>query len=328
MIADPPAPVLEQPLTAADVTALYRLFLRRDPESEAVVRAATGTPAADFVRGLLGSREYRRLAVNQLTEDMLAELPPGRVETAATDEQLAALLDHARATWIALGDGEPYWSVLTHDDFRGQALASDVLERSFFDSGRAEVALFAAACARNGLSLATHGTVLDFGCGVARLGVHLAPLFARYIGVDISAPHLRLAAHHLTQAGLADYELLPLPEFLDTHRAIDVDAFFSVIVLQHNAPPLIALLLRRLIACLRSGGIGYFQVPRALFDYAYAPAEHIARMDASAGMEMHAMPQAALFRLIADGGCDLIECLPDGKTGGCGLSMTYLIRKR
>lgn len=318
--------VLAAPLTRADVAALYRLVLSREPENEAVLQAAAGTPAMAFLRSILGSAEYRRLAVNRLTEEFLADLPQGEIQVAASEDELAALLDHARSTWAKFGAENPYWSVLTNDAFRGSRLESGELEASFFASGQGDVALFRAACARNGLALAADGTVLDFGCGVGRLGVHLAPMFGRYIGVDISAPHLQLAGDHLAAAGIANAELLQLSDFLDRSRPVDVDAFFSVIVLQHNPPPIICMLVRRLIASLRSGGVGYFQIPRALFDYSYSVAQHLARL--GDGMEMHAVPQPAIFKLVADGGCDLIECLPDGRTGGAGLSSTYLVRKR
>jgi hypothetical protein len=162
---------LESPLTAADVAALYRLILRREPENDAVIEAAAGTQAITLLKALLDSDEYRRMAVNLLTEQFLAELPDGRIETDASDEEMAALLEHARATWVKFGENDPYWSVLTNDAFRGSHLASAALEDAFFASGQVDMEAFRVACVRNDL---TPGTLARSLISAAASGVSVS----------------------------------------------------------------------------------------------------------------------------------------------------------
>ena len=166
---------------------------------------------------------------------------------------------------------------------------------------------------------------MDFGCGVGRLGVHLARSYQAYLGVDISAPHLRdarLAVEGVAGSSHVDFQLLP--EWLE---GVDrYDAAFSVIVLQHNPPPLIVELTRAILSRLNPGGVAWLQIPHTLYEYDYTVAGHLAQIEAGTEeMEMHFLPQAEMFRLIEETGCRLRGALADGRAGTAGLSTTYLI---
>lgn len=317
-------PSLARPATPADVATLYRVILGREPESAAVIADKTGMATGALVRAFLESEEYRRSTVNLLAERFHADPPSGAIETSCSRAEFARLLENARATWEKLGREDPYWSVMTNEAYRGEEIR-EALEDGFFQSGQVDVDVFRAICLRNGLALPRDGVVLDFGCGVGRLGVHLAPLGREYLGVDISAPHLRLAERHLRTAGIGNAGFQSLPDFLADDRPIDI--YFSIIVLQHNPPPIICHLVAKALERLSRGGVAYFQIPRGLFGYSYSAADHIANFRETGFMEMHAVPQREVFRLIRAAGCDLVECLPDGKTGACGLSTTYLVTR-
>src|ERR1700741_2316228 len=81
--------------------------------------------------------------------------------------------DRSAEDWEELAQREPYFAVLTHDDFLG-AQSSDLATAGVFETGEADVASF----------LATIGWVLgrevvltsslDFGGGVGRLTLPLA----------------------------------------------------------------------------------------------------------------------------------------------------------
>ena len=53
---------------------------------------------------------------------------------------------------------------------------------------------------------------------------------------------------------------MQLRDTLDLDTLPEFDLFFSMIVLQHNPPPLIALMLEKIAARLRPGGVAVFAV--------------------------------------------------------------------
>jgi len=314
---------LDRPATTEDVVWIYRALLEREPESEAVVAGMAGTPLGQLILSFLGSEERARRQVGLLNERYRSAWPGGAVDLAASPETLASLFDTARRTWSQLGEQEPFWSVMTDPAYRA-AVLDEGAERRFFETGAGDGAAFTDAWARNGMALKRDGRVVDFGCGVGRLGVHLARLVDGYLGVDISPAHLAEAATRLARVTeRAEFRLLD--DFLGGADACD--CVFSVLVLQHNAPPVMAELLRVLIARLRPGGVGYLQIPHVLHGYAYSAEAHLANPLPVGEMEMHALPQAEVFRLLAEGGARPLEALADGRPGPAGLSTTYLFVK-
>lgn len=314
---------LDRPATAEDVVWLYRNLLEREPESEAVVQGMIGTRLGDLMLSFLDSEERARRRIGLLNERYRKAWAGGAVDIDASPDTLAALFETARRTWSRLGESEPYWSVMTDPAYRASVL-DEGAQAHFFQTGAEDVTAFTAACERNGIVLNRSGRVVDFGCGVGRLGVHLARLFDRYLGVDISPAHLAEARIRLEAVtGRADFRLLD--DFLGEDESCD--CVFSVLVLQHNAPPVMAELLRVLVARLRPGGVGYLQIPHVLHGYAYSAEAHLANPLPVGEMEMHALPQADVFRLLIDGGARPVEALADGRPGPAGLSTTYLFVK-
>lgn len=315
--------LLDTPATAKEVTWLYRALLKREPESKAVTGQKVGTPVGHLMLDFLDSEERARLQVALLTDRYRRDWPKGQVDLRASKKTLKALFATARETWSALGESEPFWSVMTDPAYRAKAL-DEAAERRFFETGAEDVRAFREACARNGLALKADGRVMDFGCGVGRLGVHLAGQFRDYLGVDISPAHLAEAQARLG-AVTSNAQVLLLDDFLKTYESYD--CVFSVLVLQHNAPPVIAELLRVMIARLRPGGVGYVQIPHVLHDYSYSAEAHLADPLPVGEMEMHALPQAQVFRLLAAGGARPVEAMADGRAGTAGLSTTWLFVK-
>lgn len=311
---------LEAPAGRETVIGLYRLLLGRDPESEAVIAEALGLPVGRLIEGFLGSEERARRDVGLLNERYRRAWPSGPVDLTADPRTLAALLDMARDTWVRLGETEAYWSVMTDPAYRTQALDT-AAEARFFDTGMEEVQAFLDACRRNGLEPPFEGRVLDFGCGVGRVGLHLARRFQSYLGVDISPPHLAEARARIRPLS-SEAAFLTLPDFLAAETRFDV--VFSVLVMQHSAPPVMAEMLRLLIARLNPGGVGYVQIPHALHGYAYSARAHLDRPLPVGEMEMHALPQSEVFRLLAEGGARPVEAAADGRAGTAGLSTTWL----
>ncbi len=74
------------------------------------------------------------------------------------------------------------------------------------------------------------------------------------------------------------------------------DCFVSIIVLQHNLPPVIAFLLRTMLGKLSAGGLAYFQV--STFRKARTSGRPISqRRPSRQQMEMHVLPQAVVWNI-------------------------------
>jgi ubiquinone/menaquinone biosynthesis C-methylase UbiE len=118
--------------------------------------------------------------------------------------------------------------------------------------------------------------VVEFGPGTGQFTVAIAPLCARVIAVDVSAPMLaqlqlkleRLALHNveLVRAGFLTYE----------HRGSPAEAIYSRFALHHLPDFWKALALSRMRAMLETGGV------LRLWDvvYDFAPGEATERIEA------------------------------------------------
>jgi hypothetical protein len=86
--------------------------------------------------------------------------------------------------------------------------------------------------------------------------------------------------------------------------------WYSRLVLQHNPPPVIAHLLRLAFAGLAPGGLAVFQVPTYRVGYAFDTAAYLAA-EGEPKMEMHVLPQRAVFALAREAGLEVLELLDD-----------------
>jgi SAM-dependent methyltransferase len=105
------------------------------------------------------------------------------------------------------------------------------------------------------------------------------------------------------------------------------DVFFSLIVLQHNPPPLIAFLLRTLLNKLEPGGLAYFQVPTYRFGYRFDPDAYIASELKLGVPEMHVLPQHVVLRIADEAGCRPLEVREDPSGSYDLISQRFLLHK-
>lgn len=308
----------------------YRLFLDREPESNATVEhmAAELATSADIRRRFMSSAEYRERIVNSARPSLNGHEPPMQIEHVDNPAEVARLLDHIARTWTRFGDTEPHFSVITDEKFKA-ARIDDTIE-AFNASGKDGVARLDAALARAGVGARNDATCLELGCGVGRVTAWLARRCARVIATDISSSHLALARAHLDaqQANNVEFHRLAAVNTLDALPAFDL--FFSVIVLQHNPPPVILAILERVFARLQPGGIAYFQVPTYRAGYRFVLEEYLREDVGKSEMEMHVLPQSVIMQAAARHGLELLEVIEDPYTGmrPGEVSNTFLLRKR
>ena len=310
-------------VTREEAIYAYRLILGREPENEDVLGLAMKAEnLADLRRSFLASSEFaqsRDLPIWRFINDSSVDR-----NVDCTPEQLQAMFDRIAGEWRSLGETEPHWSVLTNDDFRQENLAAN--KSRFYRGGQQAVNAYLHFPRRAGIAT-SFDRALDFGCGVGRLTFGLAPFAREVVGVDISPPHLRLAARRAGNLSITNvrFEVIEAVADLDRYRGFDF--VISIIVLQHNPPPVMAALYAKLLAALAPGGVAIVQMPTYIQGQAFSAAEYLA--SEKPVMEMHALAQQHIYRIIEEADCRLIEVREDGAAGhGPALSHTFCAQRR
>jgi len=241
-------------------------------------------------------------------------VPPDRLH--AMIARIESIFDH-------LGKVEPHWSVLAEERFRATNIAGT--RKQLYESGEPAVGSFLIAAERCGVRPNAQGTVFELGCGVGRCTIWLARCFETAIGADVSAPHLELARQAAAEFGRTNVELVQVDRIGAIERLPNFDAFFSVIVLQHNPPPLIRHLLRTILGRLNPGGLAYFQVPTYIHGYAFDAEAYLASPIPFTTAEMHVQPE--LFEIAAEAGCRVLDIREDDAAGRNAVSNRVLLQK-
>jgi SAM-dependent methyltransferase len=154
----------------------------------------------------------------------------------------------------------------------------------------------------------------EYGCGLGRITNYLSEAFEHVIACDTSRPHLELARARSARIRRTniEYRLAKLPEFgMDQ----PFDLWFTILVLQHNPPPIMAMIVRRALTLLRRGGLAVFQIPTYSSHYSFHIEEYLRSPVPHSGLELHFLPQSVLFKLVHDAGCALLEVIEDGLIG-------------
>jgi SAM-dependent methyltransferase len=309
-------------VTPEDVLYAYRLILGREPESEAAVKGHLDAPtlsalrrrfmeAAEFVPPPPPVQPSPLLAVSRREIDVDA------------GPNLKPLLDRVYRAWSRFGEDDPFYSVLTHDRFRRDKIAENMSE--FYASGEGDITRLMLCLDRN--RLGDFSQVVELGCGVGRLSERLASRFPSVIGLDVSKAHLRLAEEHCLRSGRRNVAFRQVRDVGDLDNLPAIDLFYSVIVLQHNPPPVILAFLERLASKMAKNGVMYFQVPTHLPGYRFRLAEYLRRTEDGV-MEMHAVPQGEIFRLLEKANLRLVEVLEDDWAGiPGGVSNTFVAQR-
>jgi SAM-dependent methyltransferase len=314
------------------VTALYRAVLQREPDARglsnhvAQLRAGISPEivAGKFVQ-LVKLRAQNKSKPNLFPLDQAPEM---RVDLQLTGEQAQELWSSVSKTWTRLGEDEPYWSVLTNSRWKTDQMTRANAEVEFYQTGRASLVRLEHWFARNHTEVPASGTCVEYGCGVGRCTMWLAKRFRHLVAFDISQPHLDRAREQANAEGLKNIEFVLVRSESDLGLMKDAALFYSIIVLQHNPPPLIQSILNQAFQQLRPGGIAYFQVPTYGMGYQFDLKAYLEK-SSERHMEMHFIPQYAIFDLALRHGMKPLEVSPDGLAGksGQGVSTTFLLSK-
>lgn len=163
--------------------------------------------------------------------------------------------------WIAWGERDPYFAVITMPEFRMGAL-DDRARARFFEMGERHAQYVLHMCRRHVDAKFQPRSVLDFGCGVGRVLLPLAAGLERAVGVDISPAMLAEAQRNAQARGQAQVEWVLSDDTLSRVEG-QFDLVHSAIVFQHIDVDRGRRLFARLLACIAPGGVGALQLTYA-----------------------------------------------------------------
>lgn len=316
------------------IRVAYQLFLGRDPENEEVIlNLKQNTQTLDQLREtFFKSAEFQaRMA------ELLGQTPQIRhrhpfhhpsipVEVSISEDKLAQMFERIHQEWEYLGEKDPYWSVVTQPQYHLDQIDSH--KDDFYQSGKYTVDIFLATLRRNNINYNHLETCLEIGCGVGRVTPHLATNFPKIIASDISSHHIAIAKNYTSSKDIQNIEFQHWSNLWALESLPKVDCFMTVITLQHNPPPIIAWMLKKLLGALKEGGVAYFQVPTYRNGYLFEVDRYL-NSEAPKSLEMHFIPQYEVFSLIEKSGSICLEVREDTMVGDEDkmLSNTFVVQK-
>lgn len=242
-------------------------------------------------------------------------------------EQIEKIFERTQRTWKAFGEEDPYWSVVTHDEFKAQNINEESIEK-FYAQGKKEIIKINAILKRNNKiknwSDLKNLNIIEIGCGCGRITKKLVRLFKKVTAVDISNGNLEIAKQAITEKNV-EFRLITNVD--DYSKLPKADVVYSYIVLQHNSPPVIEYIINSMLQCLKSHGIAIFQVPTYKSDYQFHYNQYIDEEIKTDRVEMHVLPQRRIFEIAYHNACIPLEVHPDDSTGQADESRVFVFEK-
>jgi SAM-dependent methyltransferase len=171
--------------------------------------------------------------------------------------KLPPLGDAPDRSWERHGRTQAYYGVLSSDKFRTENL-NDALLAEFMQSGSGHLKELLSFAEGNFGPIARN-RALDFGCGVGRVLLPMAELFAHSTGIDVAESMRAEAQRNADRAGLGNIALACNPEGANGTDP-NYDFIHSVMVFQHipvaRGEAIISALLKR----LASGGVAALHI--------------------------------------------------------------------
>jgi SAM-dependent methyltransferase len=181
--------------------------------------------------------------------------------------------------WDLLAETEPYWSVISSDQFKGGSLSRDD-KATFFSSGEEYISDLFGFIHRFISDDFRPGRSLDFGCGVGRLLLPIARRSVQATGIDIAPGMLELCAENAKERSIENISLHLSDDDL-TRIDGEFDFVNTYIVLQHVPPERGNRIFRRLQEVTRVGGVASLHVTyakqRRLFPHEQGAARYYRR---------------------------------------------------
>jgi SAM-dependent methyltransferase len=312
-----------------DVIWAYRVFLGREPENQDVVydRLKRLKSIHELVEEFLFSEEFKERNAPCSNVTFIWDKPRIFIENSQSEADMEAIFKHVQESWNFLGGTEPFWSVMAWKEFKKSNIQNSA--SVFFETGKNDFKRLIHTMDRNAIDYGSFKTCLEYGTGLGRVTFWLSKQFEKVYGYDISKSHLQNLNDYLMTEGVNNVTLCHIERIADIQNLPKVDFIYSVLVLQHNPPPLIRLIIRSFIKSLKDGGIAFFQVPTYKLGYNFCLQEYLNNEITKNSMEMHVLPQSDILSIVTSEGCRIVEIIQDDCAGPefMGVSNTFLIQK-
>jgi len=161
--------------------------------------------------------------------------------------------------WKRLGDLEPYWAVLSVDEYRTENLTLEAKEK-FFESGLRHVKFISETIKEKFATDFYPKSSIDFGCGTGRIVVNLAEFSEHIVGVDISEKMIIEAKSNCDERGISNVSFVMSTDNLDGLKG-EFDFIHSFLCLQHINPKRGYTIMGNLLDRLNEGGIAVLHFP-------------------------------------------------------------------
>ena len=313
---------LEQ-LTPLDIRYVYRSIIHRAPTNDEIEKWI-GKNIIELRKNLVNTEEFRTTLRQSNTKIVgtFLSAPENNIQIEGPSEQFEQMVNRIKTYWSGRGEVDAEFSVLTNPKFTADNIQKNRLE--FYSIGERDFDVLKAFFKRNNEPLEAVRSAIDFGCGVGRVSAAMARRFDQVVGVDISPGHLKKAEEWFESQKLANGSFVHLHD-LDVIDALpEVDLFYSLIVLQHNPPPMMLEMLKRLLQRVRKDGYALFQLPTYCADYSFTWDQYFTT---EPKMEMHSLPQRYVFETLQNAGYRLIECHQDRRASARHMSHTFFAQR-
>jgi SAM-dependent methyltransferase len=173
-------------------------------------------------------------------------------------DERAGLSRNTDLDWEKVATDDPYWGVLSAEQFRGRQLSGRAKE-AFFKSGDEFVSNVIGFIRKHIDAGFRPIRSLDFGCGVGRLLIPIAQQSEEAVGVDVSEKMLALCNQHLAEHGIKNALTIKSDDALSLVSGT-FNFLNTYIVLQHIPPARGYELLERLLSKVKEGGVASVQL--------------------------------------------------------------------
>lgn len=269
--------------------------------------------ATDMAAMISAVQAFEESTINDFIAPQFGGEKTNFIEVDVPVEVREKLFQRIQGQWEKVGEREPYASVLSHEKFKQENIAKNLVE--FRDSGTDGIRQLTRLAQKNGVTI-NFNQCLELGCGVGRMTAHLAKHFKSIIGLDISPGNIMVCEDYLRELKIPNAEIRLLKKLDDLDSLSNFDVFISFIVIQHNPPPIQKYILEKMLSKLNEGGVFLFQtiVHHPTYSYTAASNFNYAEQD----FEMHCLPMREIFRVIRNCNLTLLDVIKD-RWGGYGV---------
>lgn len=219
------------------------------------------------------------------------------------------LYDSLKFSWKVMSESEPYYSVDTLEQYKLENLDDEKIHQFYFSENSRFCTEYVQKKLRE-LSKAplesyTEKRGCDFGCGVGRNSVHLAPYFKEFVGLDISKSYVEIASEICKKLNI------PQAQFYNSNESVtqfgNFDFIFSVITLQHIPPPLMKNYIAQLLSKLNPKGIAFLHFPVSAEGYKFLEKKFLIDSSEKATWHMHVLSEKDARKIIKRERCRVLQ---------------------